>query len=311
MLSSEAAFRRSREQGSETPLIEPGYTRSDGRVNFRRCRRAITGLLATCLLAGCTATFTYNHLDWLIPWYVDDYVDLTRDQRNLLRGQLEPLLQWHREEELARYIEILDRIETDLAAPVTADTVRSWIDEVLDAGERVENSMLNLALEFSTTLSDEQMREFTVKMWEQQEEYEEDFLPRSDGEYQEENAENLEDFLHRFIGRLSPGQKQRLQQAARSMQRFDAIWLSEREAWLKTLEPLLQRPEGWQEAVMAAHANRTGSRPPQYREIFEYNLDVVTRAVADVLNEMNEKQQERVIKEIDSLRARMKKLISQ
>lgn len=280
-------------------------------MNFRRCRKTVTGLLALCLLAGCTATFTYNHLDWLIPWYVDDYVDLTRDQRNLLRGQLEPLLQWHREEELARYIEILDRVEADLTAPVTAGTVRRWIDDVLDAGERVENSMLTLALEFSSTLSDEQMREFTARMWEQQEEYEEDFLPRSDGEYQEENAENLEDFLHRFIGRLSPGQKQRLQEAARSMQRFDATWLSEREAWLKTLEPLLQRPEGWQESVMAAHSNRNRSRPPQYREIFEYNLDVVTRAVADVLSGMSEKQHERAMKEIDSLRARMKKLISE
>lgn len=281
------------------------------REPFQRCKSAFATLLATCLLAGCTATFTYNHLDWLIPWYVDDYVDISRDQKQFLKGQLEPLLQWHREEELARYIDILNRVEADLAAPVTAATVQGWIDQVVEAGERIEDSMLTLALEFSTTLSDEQMREFTAKLWEEQEEMEDEFLPRSDEEYVEENVENIEDFLHRFAGRLSREQKQRLQQAAQSMQRFDAVWLSEREAWLKTLEPLLQRPDGWQEAVLAAHANRTLNRPPGYNEIFDHNLQVITQAVADVLNEMGEKQQQNTMKEIGSLRVKIEKLISE
>jgi len=105
-------------------------------------------MLAAALLAGCTAAFTYNHLDWLIPWYVDGYVDLSRDQRRDLKGRLEPLLQWHREEELLRYAELLDRIEHELAVPVTAATVQGWVDEVVAALERTERSMLTLALDF-------------------------------------------------------------------------------------------------------------------------------------------------------------------
>jgi len=270
--------------------------------------RWLVCLLLTLVLAGCSATFAYNQLDWLIPWYVDDYVDLSRDQKQFLKGEIEPILQWHREEELVRYIAILDQVESDLVAPVTAETVHNWIDQVVEAGERIEDSMLKVALEFSSQLSDEQMQEFVTSMWKKQEEYEEEYLPRSEEEYIEENAENLEEFLRRFTGRLSTEQQQRLQLAAASMQRFDAIWLEDHNDWLETLVPLLQRPEGWQEAVLVAHANRPANRSLQYQQTLEYNLNVVTHAGADVLNDMSDKQRKHMADEIDSLRKKIRKL---
>lgn len=277
--------------------------------NFLRViKHTVACLLLTLLLGGCSTSFTYNHLDWLIPWYVDDYVDLSRDQKQFLKGELAPILEWHREEELVRYIAILDQVENDLTHKVTAETVNSWVEEVFAASERVEGSMLQVALEFSSKLSDEQMQEFAATLWKEYKEYQEEYLPRSEEEYIEENANNLEDLLKRFIGRLSTEQKQQMQLAARSMQRFDAVWLEDRKDWLETLQPLLQRPQGWQNAVLMAHANRAENRPPQYQQIFDYNINVVTRAVANVLNEMSDKQHEHVLKEIESLRAKIRKL---
>jgi len=100
-------------------------------------RQFAAAILCAALLAGCTASFTYNHLDRLIPWYVDGYVDLTRDQRKTLRGELEPVLQWHREEELVRYIGTLDRLEADLNGTVTAGMVQAWIDDLAAAVEGI------------------------------------------------------------------------------------------------------------------------------------------------------------------------------
>jgi hypothetical protein len=122
-------------------------------------------LLAAALLAGCTATFTYKHLDWLIPWYVDGYVDLSRDQRRLLQDQLGPALQWHQQEELARYVEILDQIESDLARDVSAEQIQRWADDIISAAERVEERMLSVALDFGSELSDQQIDEFVESLW--------------------------------------------------------------------------------------------------------------------------------------------------
>ena len=266
-------------------------------------------LLVALLLNGCSTTFTYNRLDWLIPWYVDGYVDLTREQRRMLRENLEPTLQWHREEELARYLEILEGIEADLAGPVTAEQVRRWVEEIIAAAERIEQSMMTVALDFGAKVSDEQMQEFIDSLREQQSEYEEEFLTRSDEEYRQDNLENLADYLDGFLGPLSQDQVTILRDVAASLQRFDSTWLEEREAWLDKLEPLLQRESGWQEAVRQAYSKREEDRTPEYRAILEHNMAVATLGVADVLDLASEKQRERALKEIKDWKRKIRKLI--
>ena len=238
-------------------------------------------------------------------------MDLSRDQKQLLKGQLLPVLQWHRDEELASYIVLLDRVETDLSGPVSASMVENWLDELLGAFRRVEDSMMTVALDFGASLSDDQVQEFIASLWKEQKEYQKEFLERDEQEYIRDNQENLEDFLRRFTGRLSPEQQQRLAAAAGDMQRFDGAWLAEREAWLVTLETLLQRQEGWQDALRQAHADRSDHRPPGYQAIVEHNLAVIAEAVADVLNQMSPKQYQRAIKEIEDLRRKLRKLIGQ
>lgn len=265
-------------------------------------------LIVAILLVGCTASFTYNRLNWLIPWYVDGYVDLTREQREVLEGKLDPLLQWHRREELVRYVAILDRIEHELATPPTAGTVQGWIDEIVSAVERTESHMLALALDFGATISDEQMASFANELWKRQREYEAEFLERSDEQYSRDAFHNLRGLLRRFVGRLDGQQEQRLRMAAGELHRFDQPWLEERALWLQTLEPLLQRGPGWQPAVRAAYAVRKTNRTPRYREYLAHNTDVICRGVADVLGQLSDKQRNRLAREIDDLRARLREL---
>jgi len=273
-----------------------------------RGRSFAATLLAAALLAGCTATFTYNHLDWLIPWYVDGYVDLSRDQRQALQGRLEPLLRWHREEELVRYGELLDRVEGELAATVTTATVQGWVDEVVAAFERTEQSMLTLALEFGDSMSEAQITEFTASLWQRQREFEEELLARDDEQYRRDGYDGLVDFLQPLLGRLSPAQEARLRAAAGGLRRFDSAWLEERALWLQTLEPLMQRKPGWQQAVQAAYATRKRERTPRYRECLAHNLAEITSALADVLNQMSSDQRQHLAREFDDLRTRLRKL---
>ena len=244
----------------------------------------------------------------LIPWYVDGYVDLSREQRKTLESQLEPLLQWHREEELVRYIGTLDRIEADLSGPVTSGMVQAWIDELGAAVERAEKSLLSLALEFGATLSDAQMAEFAANLRERQREYEKDLLGRSDEEYRRDSYDGLADLLGRFTGRLEREQKERLRAVARDLRRFDRAWLEERAQWLETLEPLLQRKPGWQRQLQLAHAARKAQRTPRYTEYLAHNMAVISAGVADVVNQLTAAQRERVSREIDDLRVRLREL---
>jgi len=269
----------------------------------------VSSLICLLVLASCSGSFAYNRLDWLIPWYVDAYVDLTSEQRQSLRDQVVPLLQWHRQEELARYQQLLLQMEADLEHPITPSQVQNWADELQQAVLRTEETMLELALEFGATISAAQMEEFIQSLSEKQSEYEEEFLTRTDEEYVEENTEHLQNLLKRFLGRLDTEQKQRLAQGIQSMKRFDALWLEDRRQWLQHLEPLLAREPGWQEEIRSAYRMRNEKRAAQYQEVVEYNTELIAQVLADVLNSRTAKQRENTRQELQDLQSTLQKLI--
>lgn len=81
-----------------------------------------TGLVALLLLllAGCgTVKLLYDRMDWLLPWYIGRYVDLTGDQRELLDQRLAGLQDWHRRTQLPQYTDWLRELGDDLADGLT------------------------------------------------------------------------------------------------------------------------------------------------------------------------------------------------
>jgi len=267
-------------------------------------------LLCATLLASCGSSLVYDRLDWLIPWYVDSYVDLSKEQRQTLREQLAPLLQQHRQEELVRYLQLLDEIEASLQSRVEQAQVGAWIERLQQAAERIEESMLRVGVEFGATISEAQMEEFVASLYLRQTELEEELLERSDEEYAKENTKHLQDLMERIIGRLEYGQKQRLQQAAGAVQRFDAVWLQDRRLWLDQLKLLLQRESGWQERLLRTYRDRERNRSAEYLAIVSHNKQVVAASIAEVLNNRNSKQREHTHQEFEELRSMLKKLIA-
>jgi hypothetical protein len=278
---------------------------------MKYCR--VLGLLLTlALLSSCSNTFFYNQLDWLIPWYVDDYVDLTRPQKKSLKQQLLPLLEWHRTEELEHYLGLLDRLEQDLTQPVDSAVLQVWVDEVELAGERMEQRMLPLAFDLGEQLSDAQMEEFLEKLWERQGEMEEEYLDRDEQTYVEESEENFEESLQEFLGKLSPEQNFLVAEAAVSLTRFDDAWLEERKQWLQFLQGVLgERPDDWQQQITDAMANRQQMQSPRYRQAYLQNQQVILRTIAAVLNIRTEKQSDHLQYQINDLRRSLQKLIAQ
>ena len=259
-------------------------------------------LFCLCLCISCSKQFIYNQLDWLIPWYVDDYVDLTLVQKEDLDKQVDMLLRWHRGEELTRYITLLEHIERDITGEVTVENVEKWVDEVLVAAKRVQKTILPSAIKLGEDLSDDQMAEFTDNLWQRHKELEKEYLSRSNEEYIKDNYENLTDNLSKYVGVLSAAQKERLNKAARTMQRLDKVWLEDRKNWLEKIEGLLKREPGWQQAILAAYEAREELKPKRLKQYVSYNTNIISVAIADVLNEMSETQRSKLKTEITEIK---------
>ena len=113
------------------------------------------------------------------------------------------------------------------------------------------------------------------------------------------------------MGRLDWGQRSILEEATGKMIRSDAVWLSERQAWIDRLENTLQREAGWQEQILADLAARDQTVNPEYNEALEHNLAVIHQAVADLVNSRTDKQDKRLRRKLNDFRDDVQTLIEQ
>jgi hypothetical protein len=71
----------------------------------------------------------YPHLDWLIPWYVSDYISFDSDQKTMLEDRLSELLDWHCRTQLPAYATTLRELGQDIAhqtGPVNAAMLQAY-----------------------------------------------------------------------------------------------------------------------------------------------------------------------------------------
>jgi hypothetical protein len=268
-------------------------------------------IFLACLLSGCSNSFIYNQLDWVIPWYVSDYLNLDSTQKKSFKTQLLPLLDWHRNEELQTYLVFLNSIESDLDKPITKAVVSVWADKLIAAYNRLKQRGIPLALNMGKQMSDLQLQYFIEDMYQRQEQLEEEYLTRSEEEFRQQTYDNFEEGASDFIGRLGKAQRLRLQQAAAEIKRFDEAWLAQRLSWLQHAEKILQREPGWQQEGRILLTSREEFESPAYKAANLHNEQVIYAAIADVIEARTEKQDKRVREEISNFRHDIEQLIAQ
>ncbi len=279
-------------------------------VLFRGAR--VWVVVALFVVSACSSTtYVYNRLDFLLPWYMDDYVDLTAEQEAYLDELLVPFLAWHRAQELPVYLTALNNIEDSLDSPLTAEIVGTLFTNFESAWLRLQSEGLTQLLDLGARLSDEQIAAFLEALWEQQREFEEEYLERDEEEFFKDNDDNTLDTFQDYLGKLSDDQKQWVQDSGRQLLRSDQVWLKERAQWLTELGILLEREPGWQERVRVAVSAKNKNITPEYQRVYEHNMDVIYQLTAQVLNARSERQSRYLKDKLTDIREDLETLIAQ
>ena len=209
--------------------------------------RSIYTLLFTLLLSGCGTQFAYNNLTLITPWYVDDYIDLDRQQKVIFKGHLKTLHEWHRRSELPIYREILLEIQNELDADVL-DT-QAISQQFLKLRTRWEAIILKSTpaiVEISQSLTDNQRTSFFQAL----EERNEKRLAEMDSaeEHSKESVERIE----KWMGALSPAQIDRVQTYAKAYPDLTEPTVAAHRAFQTELSQLMSQ------AIMADYPARLG-----------------------------------------------------
>jgi hypothetical protein len=150
----------------------------------------------------------YNNVDVLILNRIDYYIDLRSDQEGLLRDSIKFYHNWHRKNELPRYIATLNEIKAK-ANNWTREDVHWLFRSLDDHRDRLIERQIPHTARFLTTLSNEQIDHLKKRLKESNEKLIEKLrMPREERlqKRYEKTVENLED----IFGTLTPVQKKRI-----------------------------------------------------------------------------------------------------
>ena len=251
-------------------------------------------LFSLVFLVGCSSTtFIYNRIDFLLPWYLESYVDLNQEQRKNLNELLEPFFEWHREEELSNYAEIIGDLELLLDEKIELSSIESITYDVEQAWFRIEDEMILWAIPMARDLSQEQIDEFLQTMQTKTLQSEKKYLVRNLQTYQNDNYKRIRKNLRRFIGGMNKDQLDLINVASKEMIRVDGQWINNRKALIENLKLILKRDDGW-EVALKNITHKDDLVSDNYRKTYSHNIKVNERLFVEILNSRTEKQDKKL-----------------
>ena len=94
---------------------------------------ACTLIIAVLLLSSCSMVqLGYDRGPQLAWWWLDSYIDFSREQKPHAKQAIRQWFDWHRATQLPEYADWLAAVRSLINAPVTPEQICRWSDELQD-----------------------------------------------------------------------------------------------------------------------------------------------------------------------------------
>lgn len=276
--------------------------KNNGLGRFLTLRRGLLVLGVVLFLQGCGIKFWYNRLDWVVPWYVDDYVELTSTQETRLEELMVTKTQWHRRQELPRYIDWLEQLSQDIEQGSVAANYEAHNAQMRDFFRTLLEEVGLDVVVMMTELSDQQVEDLLKTLAENDADYLEDFREESEQERLEERTEDIEDSLKEWVGRLTEAQKDMVAQWATELKSTAEERMAYRARWQKALATILENrsDESSEQAVKQLFKNFEHYQSEQLKAAYEHNRNVNKTYLLNLYETLTDKQKKRMLNRLNN-----------
>jgi len=210
------------------------------RENIRKIVVLIIVLMWSLCLTSCsTLSLSYRYADWLLYWKIDGYIDLTSDQQPFLQEQLATLQQWHRDEELPRYILFLDDVKEKWQDGLTQAELKSIFQQFTSLWKTLGQRFVTEGTPFLIKINPIQIQNLEQAMHEDNQE----LLKRIGQtllERMEKRLERVFEELEDWLGPLTSDQKLHIAGLIRKFPDTTHEWLLNRQRRQANFLALLQ-----------------------------------------------------------------------
>jgi hypothetical protein len=255
--------------------------------------RFATLIILVLALGACSRMgLAYRNLDVIIPWTLNDYLDMNSEQKGWFNERLKEHLSWHCTTQLPGYLDWLDRLQTMVET--------NQVTAIAQTAREITPS----AIELLQGLDDKQVAEMNDAFAKDQRKRQEEYLKPSLDQQIKQRAARMEKRLDDWLGPLSPTQQQRVLTWSKALGDQNTQWIANRAHWQTQFSAAVAQRHSadFPQRVETLLVNRESLWTPAYRQAYANTEAQARGLIVDLMAESTPTQRQRLLKKIEGVR---------
>lgn len=274
---------------------------------LRRLKLLLVLLALSLVLTGCNRVgLAYRNLDVIIPWTLNDYLDMNAGQKSWFNDKLKEHLAWHCTTQLPGYLDWLDRLQQMANGnQVTDAALQARTTEAKQAIDEVAREITPSAIELLQGLDDQQVKEMSDALAKDLRKRQDEYLKPPLAQQIKDRAERMSKRLDAWIGPLSASQQNRVTAWSIALGEQNQAWIGNRARWQAQFIDAVQRRKNadFPQKMQQLLVDRESLWTPQYRTAYAQTEAAARSLIVDVMAESTVQQRQKLTQKIDKVRS--------
>ncbi|WEJ04207.1 DUF6279 family lipoprotein [Pseudomonas sp. FJ2-5-13] len=274
---------------------------------LRRLKLLMVLLTLSLVLAGCNRVgLAYRNLDVIIPWTLNDYLDMNAGQKSWFNDTLKEHLAWHCTTQLPGYLDWLDRLQQMVDSnQVTDAALQTRTVEAKQAIAEIAREITPSAVQLLQGLDDQQVKDMSDALAKDLRKRQDEYLKPPLAQQIKDRAERMSKRLDAWIGPLSTGQQNRVTAWSIELGAQNQAWVGNRAHWqAQFIEALQQRHSAdFPQKIQQLLVDRESLWTPQYRAAYAQTEAAARSLLVDVMAQSSAAQRLKLTQKIDKVRS--------
>ncbi|AZF17246.1 DUF6279 family lipoprotein [Pseudomonas sp. R3-18-08] len=279
---------------------------------LRRLKFLALLLTLSLALAGCNRVgLAYRNLDVIIPWTLNDYLDMNAGQKSWFNDSLKQHLAWHCTTQLPGYLDWLDRLQTMVDSnQVTDAALQTRTVEAKQAIAEIAREITPTAVQLLQGLDDQQVKEMNDALAKDLRKRQDEYLKPPLPQQIKERAERMSKRLDAWIGPLSTRQQSRVMAWSVELGDQNTAWIGNRARWQSQFIDAVQQRQSadFPRRMQQLLVDRESLWTPEYRSAYAQTEAAARSLIVDLMAESTAQQRLKLTQKIDAVRSDFKAL---
>ena len=289
------------------------------RQGLQRLLLCLAVLMCCGFNSACSSLqIAYNQTDFLLKWWLDDYLDLSTDQDQLIDQAVTVQIKKHRQEELPKALQKIRALRSKLDRPLTIDEGTLIVKDIKTFSRDSINYLLEDASSLVLTLEPKQFTYMENAFKKSNKKFQNDYLSGNAEDRLDKRVEKIIERTESFSGDLNKSQKSQVKDIAKEylldMETVYQARTYKQQLILKVLKKINQdRPPASEvKTTLNQLFNEIELGTSQEQKDFEKKRDLHAGIVIAKISEiLNDKQRKKTQSKIQSWENDVSVLITQ